>query len=128
MRAPTSASGRLIADREASQFQPTDEETRVSNFMEFLEKMGQDAQLRYATNNELEQALMRAQIDPAARAAVLAGDRRQLEVLLGATGNTCCGIFVPDDDEEAQPGIMMKNDGQGRALNRGTAAHQAAVA
>ena len=73
----------------------------MSNFMEFLEQMGRDAQLRYATSNGLEQALMRAQIGPAARAAVLAGDRRQLEVLLGATGNTFCGIYVPDGDEAA---------------------------
>ena len=48
----------------------------MSNFMEFLEQMGQDAQLRYATSDELEQALTRAQIEPAVQAAVLAGDRR----------------------------------------------------
>jgi hypothetical protein len=69
--------------------------------MEFLEKMGQDARLRYATSNELEQALTRAQIEPAARAAVLAGDRRRLEVLLGATANTFCGVIVPEGDENA---------------------------
>ena len=100
----------------------------MSNFMEFLEKMGQDAQLRYATNEQLEQALTRAQIDPTVRAVVLAGDRRRLEVLLGATGNTCCGIFVPDEDEGTEPGTTTKNDGQGRASNRAAVAHQAAVA
>jgi hypothetical protein len=73
----------------------------MSNFMEFLEQMGQDAQLRYATNDELEQALTRAQIEPAVRAAVLAGDRRQLEMLLGATANTFCGVLVPEGDEDA---------------------------
>ena len=87
----------------------------MSNFMEFLEKMGQDAQLRYATSHELQQALTRAQIDPAVGAAVLTGDRRQLEVLLGATANTFCGVIAPAGDE-------------GRASNDATAARQAAVA
>ena len=35
----------------------------MSTFMEFLEQMGQDAQLRYATSDELEQALTRAEIE-----------------------------------------------------------------
>jgi hypothetical protein len=100
----------------------------MSNFMEFLEQMGQDAQLRYATNDELEQALTRAQIEPAARAAVLAGDRRRLEALLGATGNTFCGVYVPDDAESTGPGTGVKNDGQDRALNHAAASHRAAVA
>ena len=72
----------------------------MSNIIEFLGQMGQDAQLRYATGNELEQALTRAQIEPAMRAAVLAGDRRRLEMLLGATGNTFCGVYVPDGEED----------------------------
>jgi hypothetical protein len=100
----------------------------MSNFMEFLEQMGQDAQLRYATNDELEQALTRAQIEPAVRTAVLAGDRRQLEVLLGATGNTFCGVYVPDDDEGTGPETMMKNGDRDCALNHAAASHQAAVA
>jgi len=96
--------------------------------MEFLVQMGQDAQLRYATNNELEQALRRAQIDPAVREAVLAGDRRRLEALLGATGNTFCGIYVPDGDEDTGPGSMVKNDGWDRASKHTAASHPAAVA
>jgi len=79
----------------------------MSNSMEFLVQMGQDAQLRHATNDELEQALTRAQIEPAVRAAVLAGDRRRLEALLGAAGNTFCGIYVPEDDEDAGPRTGM---------------------
>ena len=100
----------------------------MSNFMEFLETMGQDAQLRYATSDELEQALMRAQIDPAVRAAVLAGDQRRLEVLLGATANTFCGVLVPEGDEEARPGTMVKNDVRDRGSNHAAALHQAAAA
>jgi hypothetical protein len=63
VRAPASACGQLTADRGAGQFQPTQKETGMSKFMEFLEQMGQDAQLRYATSSELEQALIRAQIE-----------------------------------------------------------------
>jgi len=99
----------------------------MSNIIEFLGQMGQDARLRYATGNELEQALTRAQIEPALRAAVLGGDRRRLEVLLGAAGNTFCGVYVPDGDEEAGPATMMKNDGR-RAVSHASAANQAATA
>jgi hypothetical protein len=100
----------------------------MSNFMDFLEQMGQDAQLRYATNDELEQALTRAQIEPTARAAVLAGDRRRLEVLLGATANTFCGVIVPEGEEEAGQGTMMNRDGREHPVNHAAASHQAAVA
>jgi hypothetical protein len=93
----------------------------MSDFMEFLVQMGQDARLRHATSDELKQALTRAQIEPAAREAVLAGDRCRLEVLLGATGNTFCGVYVPDGDEESGPATLMKNDGGDRALNHAAA-------
>ena len=99
----------------------------MSNIIEFLGQMGQDARLRYATGNELEQALTRAQIEPALRAAVLAGDRRRLEVLLGAAGNRFCGVYVPDGDEESGPATMTKNDGR-RAVSHASAASQAATA
>ena len=97
----------------------------MSNFMEFLEQMGQDAQLRYATSDELEQALTRAQIEPAVQAAVLAGDRRRLEALLGATPNTFCAVMVPDEDEEAGQGTAIKKN---CAMDHAPAPHQAAVA
>jgi hypothetical protein len=99
----------------------------MSNIIEFLGQMGQDARLRYATGNELEQALTRAQIEPALRAAVLAGDRRRLEVLLGAAGNRFCGVYVPDGDEESGPATMMKKDGR-LAVSHASAASQAATA
>ena len=36
----------------------------MSNVIDFLERLGQDAQLRHATGIELEQALTRAGIEP----------------------------------------------------------------
>ena len=97
----------------------------MSNFMEFLEQMGQDAQLRYATSDELEQALNRAQIEPAVQAAVLAGDRHRLEVLLGATPNTFCAVYVPDDVEDAGQGTAIKKN---CAMDHSAVSRQAAVA
>jgi hypothetical protein len=75
----------------------------MSNVIDFLEKWGRDAQLRHATGAELEQALLRAGIDPAARAAILGADRCALESLLGARGRVVCGIWAPEE-EEAEEG------------------------
>jgi hypothetical protein len=75
----------------------------MSNVIDFLERLGQDATLRRASNAELEQALIGAQIDPAIREAILLRDQRRLESLLGANPNVCCMIIAPareEDDEE----------------------------
>ena len=77
----------------------------MSNVIGFLEKMGQDAALRHAGNNEIELALASAQIDPALRTAILGNDRAQLEALLGARTNVYC-LIAPgkqDDEEEEEP-------------------------
>jgi hypothetical protein len=77
----------------------------MSNVIDFLEKWGQDAQLRHATSAELEQALLRAGIEPAERAAILGADRCTLESLLGARSRLVCAILVPEEeaDEELPP-------------------------
>ena len=72
----------------------------MSNVIDFLERMGQDAQLRYAKSIEVEQALVRAEIDPSVRAAILGEDQSLLEALLGATTNVCCMVHPADDDED----------------------------
>lgn len=72
----------------------------MPNLIDFLETLGRDARLRYATSSELELALARADIEPALRAALLGEDRRILESLLGAQANVCCVIHAPDEDEE----------------------------
>jgi hypothetical protein len=64
----------------------------MSNVIAFLERMGQDAQLRHASQNDMELELSRAQIDPELQAAILGKDQQQLEVLLGK-GNVCCMLF-----------------------------------
>jgi hypothetical protein len=70
----------------------------VSNVIAFIERMGQDAQLRHASRNEVEIALANAQIDPELRAAIVGKDQERLEALLGGS-NVCCMQFYDDSDE-----------------------------
>ena len=74
----------------------------MSNVIDFLERMGQDAQLRYATIAEVEQALAGAQIDPALRAAILGADQLQLEALLGAATNVCCMVHPTEEEDDEE--------------------------
>jgi hypothetical protein len=74
----------------------------MSNVIDFLEKVGQDSQLRHATGTEVNRALLGAGIDPAVRAAISDSDWRMLETLLGATHNIFCGINFPEEREEEQ--------------------------
>lgn len=75
----------------------------MSDAIDFLEMVGQDAQWRDASHNEMELALAHAQIDPELRAAILAKDRRKLEALLGNV-NVCCmeGPGKNDEDEDTE--------------------------
>jgi hypothetical protein len=74
----------------------------VSNVIDFLQKLGQDADLRHASRTALEVALAEANIDPALREALLGADQRKLETLLGADTNVCAMISPgkKEDDEE----------------------------
>ena len=75
----------------------------MSNVIDFLEKWGRDAQLRHATGADLEQALLRAGIEPAERAAILSADRCTLESLLEARSRIVCAIMAPEEEEEEEP-------------------------
>ena len=74
----------------------------MSNVIDLLERFGQDADLRYATSEMMEEALRGAGIDPALRAAILGKDPRELEALLGAVPNVCCATHKEDDEEETE--------------------------
>jgi hypothetical protein len=74
----------------------------VSNVIDFLERFGGDAQLRYAADDAVEAALKLAGIDQAIRAAIVSKDQRALEALLGADTNVCCVVNKPDDEEEEE--------------------------
>jgi hypothetical protein len=77
----------------------------MSNVVDFLEQMGRDAHLRQVTGFELEAALTRAGIESSLRAAILGGDQRLLESLVGASHPICCLIHVPDDEDGEDTGL-----------------------
>lgn len=75
----------------------------MSNVIDFLERIGQDASLHSCTPQQLEQEMKRAGIDPVVVAALQSGNYRALEELLGANTHVCCLIRTPDEDEEPEP-------------------------
>jgi hypothetical protein len=96
----------------------------MSNVIGFLERIGQDAALRHAPDSDVELALVRAQIDPELRAAILCKDQARIEVLLGAQTNVCCGLETPKHDEEEEEDEPKKDDDEisARSSVRGIAA------
>lgn len=72
----------------------------MSNVIEFLERMGADATLRYAPPAEVERAAEAARLERRARTAIATGDGRRLGELLGARAALCCIVAVPEDEEE----------------------------
>lgn len=77
----------------------------MSNVIDLIERLGQDARLRHASVADMELALTQAQVDPEIRAAILAKDQRRLEQLLEG-GNVClalCPAEEEDDDTEEAP-------------------------
>jgi hypothetical protein len=72
----------------------------VSEIIDFLEKLGQDSQLRHAGCGAIRAALATARIDKVAAVAILAGDERALAMHLAAPSEVCCLIFVPRREGE----------------------------
>ena len=69
--------------------------------IDFLERMGQDAQLRRASQDEVGLALAGAGIDPELRVAILARDEQGLQALLGQDP-FCCLISPAKPGEEQE--------------------------
>lgn len=84
----------------------------MSNTIDFLEKMGQDARLRYATVTDLRDTLVQEGIDPAARVAILAADQRTLEECLEARQNVCCLVWRSNKDEGDEDDADSTDDTQ----------------
>ena len=72
----------------------------MTDVIDFLERMGEDAQLRYASPEEVEQALVNAEISPELQAAILARDQIQLETLLGK--EPLCAMLFPGKEDEQE--------------------------
>jgi hypothetical protein len=75
----------------------------VSNVVDFLQRAGEDSQLRYASCGGLEQALAQTNIAPALREALLKGDSTRLATLLGSQLDMCGYVFAPEDEDEQEP-------------------------
>lgn len=97
----------------------------MSRVIEFLERMGMDATLRHASDDQVALALTEAQMDAAVGAAILARSTAQLYALLGQ-GPLFCIQTTPgkekekedeqEDDEDKEPAQPKKN-------SHGAAAH-----
>ncbi len=70
--------------------------------IDFLERFGQDAELRYATTEVVDEALRDAGVATAVRTAILDKDQHALEALLGADTNVCCMVHKEDEEEEEE--------------------------
>lgn len=77
----------------------------MSNVVDLLERIGRSSRLQTLTGEQLAQELAQAGVEPAVQAAILQQRPRQLEELIGATGNVCCMVHAPQDEEpeEQQP-------------------------
>jgi hypothetical protein len=84
----------------------------MSNVIDFLERLGQDARLRQGLQDEVALAIAHAQIDPELRVAILAKDQQRIEALLGQ-GPLCC-MLVPgkegEEEEEEGEEIPSRDD------------------
>ena len=76
----------------------------MTDVIDFLERLGQDATLRRVS---LESALQSAGMSTELRTALANRDQRSLEVLLGV-GNVCCLVNAPMEEE--QKDAPMKKD------------------
>lgn len=74
----------------------------MSNVVDFLQRAGEDSQLRYAGSGGLEQALAQANIAAPLREALLKGDSARLAALLGSRMDMCGVIYAPQDEPDEQ--------------------------
>lgn len=72
----------------------------MADVIDFLERMGQDAGLRHASNGVLEEVLRATQLNSRARAALMSGDRAEIEAVVGTESNVCCMVWMPGDEEQ----------------------------
>ena len=86
----------------------------MTDVIDFLERAGQDAQLRHGSQDYMELALASAEIAPELRVAILARDEQGLQALLGQ-GPFCCYINPAKEDEgEGDKDDKGKDDKDGK--------------
>ncbi len=75
----------------------------MSNVIDFLERLGGNAELRHASLSDMSINLIAARLDPEIMEAILEGDQLRLEGLLGQA--VVCSMQFPakeDEDEESE--------------------------
>lgn len=72
------------------------------NVIDFLERAGQDARLRHASQVDVGLVLANAQIEPELRSAILGRDRSRLEALLERAPLLCMQFPGKEDEEEGE--------------------------
>ncbi|HEX7816279.1 hypothetical protein [Dyella sp.] len=72
----------------------------MSNVIEFLEKMGQNAMLRQASHEQITNELAKAQVEASLCEAILARDAGQLKDLMGLRPMFYIQMDEEDQDEE----------------------------
>lgn len=87
----------------------------MSSVIDFLEKMGRDAQLRHASADDIAQALAQTQVDSALGAAIIARSTSDLYALM-QQGPLFCIQTTPgkddekkkEDEEDEEPAVPPK--------------------
>ncbi len=87
----------------------------MSNIIDFLETIGQDASLRYASTGEMKHMLADSQVDQDVMEAVLAKDQQRLSELLKAK-NTCCVLMPSRVSCVLMSGMNDEDEGLGSAV------------
>lgn len=72
----------------------------MSNLVNFLENLGQNARLRHASKSELYATMNDQQIDTQAQWAVLRGDSTRLALAMKARQNMGCLLMAPQAHAE----------------------------
>jgi hypothetical protein len=72
----------------------------MSDVIDVLEKMGQDARWTRASQEDIQSALTEAEITPELRAAIAEGDQSSLRALLDLV--PLCGMYVPGKEDEEE--------------------------
>lgn len=99
----------------------------MSNVIDFLERMGQDAQMRHASLNDVARVLDAAQIDPELQAAILAKDQLLIESMLGGS-KVYCVLMPGKQDEEEEDDTEETPSRENSEISLRTSLHFAASA
>jgi hypothetical protein len=65
----------------------------MSNVIDFLERMGQDADMRHASAGDLLKMLEDAAVNFDSHAAIASRDEVALAAVLGAESKLCCMVY-----------------------------------